>query len=62
MKMPDYHSNGEEGLGSAINNEPFPDFLIKFQVRNGLGAMPRFSEKEISEPELDFLIDYLKKL
>jgi mono/diheme cytochrome c family protein len=56
------HPGGEAGLGPAINNKPLPGFLIKFQVRNGLGAMPAFSQNEISPEELDHLVEYLKAL
>jgi mono/diheme cytochrome c family protein len=56
------HPGGEAGLGPAINNKPLPGFLIKFQVRTGLGAMPAFSQNEISPEELDNLVDYLKAL
>jgi mono/diheme cytochrome c family protein len=31
-----------------------------FQVRNGLGAMPAFSEDEISPHELDDIVAYMK--
>jgi mono/diheme cytochrome c family protein len=56
------HPGGEGGLGPAINNKPLPGFLIKLQVRNGLGAMPAFSQNEISPEDLDHLVDYLKAL
>ena len=56
------HPGGEAGLGPAINNKPLPGFLIKFQVRNGLGAMPAFSQNEISPKELDHLVGYLTAL
>ena len=56
------HPGGEAGLGPAINNKPIPGFLIKFQVRTGLGAMPGFSQSEISTEELDHLLDYIKAL
>ena len=56
------HPAGEAGLGPAINSKPLPGFLIKFQVRTGLGAMPAFSQREISPEELDHLVDYLKAL
>ena len=56
------HPGGEAGVGPAINNKPLPGFLIKFQVRTGLGAMPAFSQGEISAEELDHLVDYLKAL
>jgi mono/diheme cytochrome c family protein len=56
------HPGGEAGLGPALNNKPLPGFLIKFQVRNGFGAMPGFSKDEIPPGELDDLIAYLKAL
>lgn len=58
------HPGGEAGLAPAINNKPLPDFAVRFQVRHGLGAMPSFSEEEISDEQLDAIIaylDYLKK-
>ena len=56
------HPQGEAGLGPAINDKPFPDFLKKFQVRHGLGAMPSFSESEISDEQLNELMHYLGEL
>lgn len=56
------HPGGAAGVGPAINNKPLPGFLMKFQVRRGLGAMPSFSEKHISGEELNNLIAYLKAL
>jgi mono/diheme cytochrome c family protein len=56
------HPGGEKGLAPAINNKPLPGFLIKFQVRHGVGAMPAFSEREIEDEELDALVKYLKAL
>ncbi|MBB6611448.1 cytochrome c [Pontibacter sp. Tf4] len=56
------HPGGEAGLGPAINNKPLPGFLMRFQVRHGLGVMPAFSEKAISDDELDILIAYLKTM
>jgi mono/diheme cytochrome c family protein len=56
------HPGGEKGLAPAINNKPLPGFLIKFQVRHGIGAMPAFSSKEIEDEELDVLVKYLKAL
>ncbi len=53
------HPGGEAGLGLAINDKPLPQWLMKFQVRNGLGAMPSFSSDEISSDELDALTEYL---
>ena len=53
------HPGGTEGLGFALNNKPLPGFLVRFQVRNGLGVMPAFSEETISEEELDALVAYV---
>lgn len=57
------HPQGESGLGPALNNKNIvPSFVIKFQIRNGLGVMPSFSKDRISPEELDNLIEYLKAL
>ena len=56
------HPGGEKGLAPAINNKPLPGFLIKFQVRHGIGAMPAFSDREIEDGDLNALIQYLKAL
>jgi mono/diheme cytochrome c family protein len=56
------HPHGDAGLGPALNNKPAPRFLIKTQVRAGLGTMPSFSKEKISPEELDELVDYLKAL
>lgn len=56
------HPGGEAGLGPALNNKLLPGFLIKFQVRNGLGVMPSFSQDVISPEELDDLVSYLVAL
>lgn len=53
------HTGGEASLGPAINNKPLPGWLLRTQVRLGLGVMPAFSESEIDERELDHLIAYL---
>src|SRR2546421_11210562 len=41
------HVGGAAGLGPAINDKPLPRALIKFQIRNGLGAMPAFDRKRM---------------
>lgn len=53
------HPGGTGGLGLAINDKPLPGWLIKLQVRTGVGAMPSFSEEEIGDRELDALAEYL---
>jgi mono/diheme cytochrome c family protein len=56
------HPGGAAGLGPAINNKPLPAFLIRYQVRRGLGAMPEFDEAVISDADLDALVAYLQEL
>jgi len=56
------HPEGEAGLAPGINNKPLPAFLIRFQIRNGIGAMPRFTEDEISDDEISAVIDYLQHM
>lgn len=56
------HPGGDAGLGPALNNKPLPGFLVRFQTRHGLGAMPAFGEVEIPEADLDHLVAYLKAL
>jgi mono/diheme cytochrome c family protein len=56
------HPGGEAGLGPALNDKPFPDFLKRFQVRHGLGAMPHFEKDQLSDAQLDAILDYLKAL
>jgi cytochrome c5 len=56
------HPGGEAGLGPAINNKPLPGWLIRLQVRNGLGVMPRFSSEQIGSDDLDALVRYLQTL
>lgn len=56
------HPGGEAGLGPALNNKPLPSFLIGFQVRRGMGAMPSFPEKTLPERQLESLTAYMKAL
>ena len=56
------HPVGESGLGPAINSNPAPKFVNKFQVRHGLGMMPAFSEKHISDQDLQNIVQYMAAL
>ena len=56
------HPGGEGGLGPALNNKPAPVWLMKTQVRVGLGAMPGFGEDQITDEELDDLMAYVMAL
>ena len=50
------------GLGPGIINKPLPGFAMRFQIRNGLGAMPSFSENVIPSEDLGALIAYIHAL
>jgi mono/diheme cytochrome c family protein len=54
------HPHGQGGLGPAIVNKPLPEFLMKFQVRHGLGTMPSFAADRITPADLDALMEYIK--
>ena len=56
------HTGGAGALGPGLNDKPQPSFLIRFQVRRGLGAMPAFDEKKLSAAKLDDMLVYLKML
>ena len=56
------HPAGNAGLGPSIINKPLPRFLIKRQVRHGLGAMPSFDEEHLSDEELDNVVAYINKI
>jgi mono/diheme cytochrome c family protein len=53
------HQAGDGGMAPAINNKPAPRWLIKTQVRTGLGAMPAFNKNVIAPDDLDDLVDYI---
>jgi mono/diheme cytochrome c family protein len=56
------HPGGEAGLGPPVNNVPTPGFLMRFQVRHGLGAMPSFGPDQVSPADLDALVAYLGEI
>ena len=53
------HPGGEGGLGPVINDKSLPRFLMKTQVRAGLGVMPSFHKNDIPPEELDALVKYI---
>jgi mono/diheme cytochrome c family protein len=54
------HPAGEGGLGPAINSNPAPQFVKRFQMRHGLGVMPPFKKNEISKKDLHDISKYLR--
>jgi mono/diheme cytochrome c family protein len=56
------HSAGEGGLAPALNNKPLPKSLIELQIRHGFGVMPSFSEKQLSNRDVEDIANYLVAL
>lgn len=54
------HPGGEGGLGPAINANPAPQFVKRFQVRHGLGVMPSFKSAELSKNDLHDISKFLR--
>ena len=59
QKCSQCHPGGEAGLGPALNNKPLPQWAVRIQVRNGVGAMPRFASSVISHDELSAVTAYM---
>jgi mono/diheme cytochrome c family protein len=59
LKCSQCHPGGEAGLGPALNDKPLPQFAVRIQVRNGVGAMPRFSSREITDEQLSAVTSYM---
>lgn len=56
------HPDGTAGLGPSIINKPLPDFLIRFQIRNGLGVMPAFKKEYLPDEDVKKIISYINAL
>jgi mono/diheme cytochrome c family protein len=46
-------------LGPALNDKPLPAFAMRTQIRAGAGAMPAFSDREISDSDADAVVKYV---
>jgi mono/diheme cytochrome c family protein len=57
------HPGGDAATGPAINNKWIPDAVMKLQIRKGvLGSMPAFSDKDLSNQDVDDILVYLNEL
>ena len=56
------HPGGASGLGPALNDKPLPEFAMRTQIRVGAGAMPSFSDKDISDSDADAVVEYIVAL
>lgn len=62
MRCNGCHPQGDAGIGPALNNKPLPKAAMATQIRAGVGAMPSFTDKEISDDELNALNEYIEAL
>jgi mono/diheme cytochrome c family protein len=53
------HVGGNGGIGPSFNDKWMPAFFIRFKVRHGIGKMPRFSDRAVSDTQLDDVIQYI---
>lgn len=53
------HPGGKSGLGPSIINKPLPKFLIRFQIRNGIGVMPAFGEEVLTDQQVERIAEYV---
>lgn len=56
------HVGGAAGVGPSLNDKPLPPWAVRFQVRQGLGAMPAYSSGVLSDRELEDVITYVRYL
>src|SRR3954453_16070323 len=53
------HQGGEGGLGPALL-QLAPGPIVRTQIRLGLGALPAFTQEEISTPGMNDLLSYIR--
>jgi mono/diheme cytochrome c family protein len=56
------HGQGEGALGPGMNHLPLPKPMMRMQIRVGMGTMPGFPEEELSDRDVDDILDYLVAL
>lgn len=56
------HTQGAGGMAPALNDKPLPRALIRFQIRQGLGTMPAFSKQDLSDRDVEAILDYMVAL
>lgn len=58
----DCHPGGEEDVGPSLIADPHTPARLRQQVREGSGKMRPFSEKRISNEDLEALLAYLQTI
>jgi cytochrome c5 len=54
------HPGGEKGKGPSLNDKALPNFLIHWQVRIGVGDMPKFTDEQISKEQLKKITAFVR--
>jgi len=58
----DCHPGGEEDVGPSLIADPHTPAKLRQQIREGSGKMRPFSEKRISNEDLEALLAYLQTI
>jgi mono/diheme cytochrome c family protein len=58
----DCHPDGGEDVGPSLIEHPHPPAKLRQQIREGSGKMRPFSEKRLSNDDLEALLAYLDTL
>jgi mono/diheme cytochrome c family protein len=56
------HVGGAAGLGPSLNDKPLPPWLLRFQIRHGLGSMPAFPQRVLSDRQVEDVVTYVRYL
>ena len=56
------HVGGAAGVGPSLNDKHLPPWLIRFQVRHGLGSMPAFPPRVMSDRQVEDVVTYVRYL
>ena len=49
-------------MSPKFNEKPLPKFLMRYQIRHGLGAMPAFPPERLSDQDVHDIVEYLVAL
>jgi cytochrome c5 len=56
------HPGGDAGVGPSLNDKAIPDFLVHFQIRQGLGDMPAFKEEDLSKEDVKKIVLFVRQM
>lgn len=62
MNCDDCHPGGDEDVGPSLIADPHPPAELRKQIREGSGRMKPFSEKRLSDDDLEAVLAYLASI